>query len=154
MPHDDFGKIADMLRIFESLLVDFVAGEDSGAMTQASLNGWIEALFCFAVIWGIGGCLPASDRTKFSDTFRAAIAPINDESQQPPNYVKLGKPLPENGLVFDYCFDKKSNGWVPWNQIAPSFAIPDSAQFHEVIVPTVDSMYVFISFSAFYLHCF
>jgi dynein heavy chain len=112
------------------------------AMTQQTLNGWIECMFMFSVIWGLGGCLPASDRSGFSDIFRNLIAPVNDESQQPPNYVKLVKPLPDNGLVFDYCFDKKSNGWISWNQLAPTFNIPESAQFHEIIVPTTDSMFV------------
>ncbi|PNH07360.1 Dynein heavy chain 7, axonemal [Tetrabaena socialis] len=57
--------------------------------------------------------------------------------------IKLTTPLPKEGLVYDYVWDKPKAVWRHWMDSpggAAELAIPESASFNEIIVPTVDTV--------------
>ena len=46
---------------------------------------------------------------------------------------------PEDGLLYDYCYDRKKNNWVDWQStLAKKFSIPSDASFVTIVVPTID----------------
>ncbi|KAK2956118.1 putative Dynein axonemal heavy chain 5 [Blattamonas nauphoetae] len=140
LPVEEHGKVNGICTLFESIFSELIKDEDEAAMTQASLTVWLECGFLFSLIWSMGGTILGSEREAFSEYLRGLLMGGGEEKDQHPNFVKFQKPLPDTGSVFDFVFDKKTNNWVPFNSIAPSFSIPDDAQFHEVIVPTTDSI--------------
>ena len=52
----------------------------------------------------------------------------------------IAVPLPERGSVFDVAYDAKKRGWTPWSQLVPQTEIAAKTEFHEIFVPTVDTV--------------
>nr|CAH8868280.1 unnamed protein product [Trichobilharzia regenti] len=77
----------------------------------------IQALFLFSVVWSIGSCLPTDSRGKFDLFFRDLVSGIN-QSHPKPKSIKLtkGNSFPERQTVYDFWYDKKSQGsWSEWS---------------------------------------
>ena len=43
-------------------------------------------------------------------------------------------------LVHDYFFSTEAGRYIPWIYTRPDFVIPANSQFHDIIVPTVDTI--------------
>src|SRR5688572_28147748 len=52
---------------------------------------------------------------------------------------KVRLPLPSS-LIYDYYFNKEKRTWENWMTNQPPYVIPDNAQFHEMIIPTLSSV--------------
>ncbi|CAN0011998.1 unnamed protein product [Laminaria digitata] len=50
------------------------------------------------------------------------------------------KPFPEEGLVYDFCFDQETLEWVPWMDTVAPYKHDPKLDFFELIVPNVDSL--------------
>ena len=47
---------------------------------------------------------------------------------------------PVEGLIFEFVFDFKARGqWKHWNDIIKNMEIEDMYNYHDVLVPTIDS---------------
>lgn len=117
----------------------------------------IEGSFLFALVWSAGGVVDEASRGKFSYFLRELLRESSD--------YKLTVSFPKKGTVFDVLFDVDSAKWVAWSDFlemstglsgarfamspqanssafvgATGFVIPKDAKFHEIIVPTVDSV--------------
>ncbi len=70
------------------------------------LHSWLEAMWLYALVWGIGGSLDREGRRKFDSWLRSAL---NGElvSQGIPRTRKVAIPFPHTGSVFDFKFDNQ-----------------------------------------------
>lgn len=85
--------VTSMMRLFTCLL-DEIAGANFNAGVELSaqvISLWLQGLFVFALIWGLGSTLNLDSRKKF-DVFLREL--INGMEQYPkPKNVKLAKVL-------------------------------------------------------------
>ncbi len=63
---------------------------------------------------------------------------MKDDRKQ--HYHELKLMMPSDGEVYDYVFDKTKSNWTTWMNTQPRFTVDPEMQFHEVIVPTVESI--------------
>ena len=55
-----------------------------------------------------------------------------------PKDLKLARPLPEKGTVFDVMWTGKD--WVEWMGTQPHYKVPKGARFHDIFVPTFETV--------------
>lgn len=48
--------------------------------------------------------------------------------------------FPNEGLVYDYCFDRTKREWVIWTNTVPSYSVDNRLSYGEIVVPTFDSI--------------
>jgi dynein heavy chain len=111
---------------------------------------WLESMFLFALVWSIGSNADSTSRNKFSEFFRDLVnGRANDLNLVLPKEhshrrVQLSYPeaeiREESASVFEYCYSRKLHTWQNWLNIGETFKIPEKAQFHEIIVPTLDTI--------------
>ena len=61
-----------------------------------------------------------------------------DHPMQPP--IRLLSHPPERDSLFDYFYDKKNNMWAKWVDVIHDKPFPEDARFHDIIVPTIDTV--------------
>ncbi|EDQ84751.1 uncharacterized protein MONBRDRAFT_39136 [Monosiga brevicollis MX1] len=107
--------------------------------SDAQTSAQLEALFVFAITWGVGGQLVGADRPKFDEFVRAALLGNSDVVTKPKT-IKLGKSSipPERGLLHDFVF--RDGSWAHWNDLIETLDIPDDATPNGIIVPTIDTV--------------
>lgn len=66
------------------------------------IEGWIRACFLFSFVWSIGASIDRDSRGKFDQFFRQLIG---NELEEYPLDIKFDIPFPEEGTVYDYCFE-------------------------------------------------
>jgi len=146
-------QVADLCRIFEAVFGRVV--EEGDLHDVKALPTWIECVFVFALIWSVGACVSLAGRSKFSTRLRqllasdaSAAAPAEGAvagkgsakaSSAVPATNKLSKPFPEDHSVFDYVYSPRQH-WIHWMNSTTLPGIPERAQFHEIIVPTIDTV--------------
>ena len=105
----------------------------------ARLEGTIEPLFYFALVWSVGCTTDAAGRDAFDTWLRERMSAHN-----------VAMPFPSDGEVYDYTLDDgapedeeglcRDIAWQGWLQTLPPYSIPDKARFEDMIVPTKDSI--------------
>jgi dynein heavy chain, axonemal len=104
-------------------------------------NVWLTNAFIFATIWSLGGTIDAKSRSEFDLFFKELLQGKNLEHPVPKT-VKIERPLPLQGLIYDFVFekDKKVGGdWKLWVDTIGQSAIPNKANFSTITVPTIDT---------------
>eukprot|EP00741_Cyanophora_paradoxa_P016907 tig00020943_g16328.t1 len=133
------------------------AGTPAAAAATKELAALVDSLFVFALVWSVGANVDAHSRKLFSDYLRYLLAgkPLTEDGEpldeaedegsearakaQPlPGHRKLAITFPEKETVYDWSFDRQAKAWEPW--LVPDLAIPAGARFHEIIVPTKDTV--------------
>ncbi|KAI8893820.1 dynein heavy chain and region D6 of dynein motor-domain-containing protein [Globomyces pollinis-pini] len=102
---------------------------------------WITSAFLFGSIWSLGGTIIQPSRGPFDLFFRTLIDGSNKDHPCPEG-VKIDKPIPPQGLVYDYMFekDKKSGGqWKLWVDTIEKYEILPKTKFNAITVPTIDT---------------
>ncbi|KAJ3098250.1 Dynein heavy chain 3, axonemal [Phlyctochytrium planicorne] len=102
---------------------------------------WLTALFLFSSAWALGGTLETESRKKFDNYFRKLVDG-HENSSPIPSSIKIDKPIPSVGLIFDYVFekDRKFGGtWKLWVDTIEKFEIPPKTKFNAITVPTIDT---------------
>ena len=115
---------------------------------------WIVSAFLFGCIWSLGGNLDAKSRSLFDSYFRNLISGNSDGSFIPEG-VKIERPFPTAGTIYDYVFDRdKKNGgnWKLWVDTVGKFEIDPKAKFTSITVPTVDTIRYSHLFDLFIKH--
>jgi len=137
--------IFGLIRLLRGLL-DF----DNGVASD--LQKSCEGCFLFAAIWSVGACVDGEGRKKFSSFLRGLVVGDAYETDEyvdfrikTPDYVedrarKILIPLPEEGIVYDFLFDAKTNKWVNWLDGQALYKIPREAKFNDIVVPTIDTI--------------
>ena len=89
-----------------------------------------ESLYLFSLIWSVGGCIVESNRQKFSD-FMLDIFNSSLEKHK----------LPESfGSLYDCYFNFGLQEWSLWSHHASEFKYDQSTPFHQILIPTADTV--------------
>ena len=105
------------------------------------LTLWLHNVFIFSSVWSLGGSIDGESRRKF-DLFFRKLLNGGDGSTQAPNNVKIEVPIPKDGTVYDYIFERErrtGGSWKPWVDTIGNFEIPKNAKFSQITVPTIDT---------------
>lgn len=130
--------MASMMRLFACML-DEIAIEPTD-LTPTVVNMWLQGIFLFCLIWGLGSTLNLDSRRKFDEFLKEFICDGMEEYPKPKS-VKLAKNniFPERGTCFDYYFEKKSSGqWRQWTESISreDNIIPENAKVVELLIKT------------------
>jgi len=150
-PTEDSNIAQTTMRIIHSLLDNFKespSNEDGlppegAALDEVSRAQMVEGIFLFALIWSAGCTGDGAGRARFNDFFR--VLSTGDVPEGYDEYIPKRRPslvvlpMPVEGTVYDYVFDKSSLGWKKWDETIPELQIPADARFSNIIVPTKDS---------------
>ncbi|KAJ3297193.1 Dynein heavy chain 3, axonemal [Borealophlyctis nickersoniae] len=102
---------------------------------------WIHCIFLFSAVWSLGGTIDGDSRKKFDQFFRRLVD--GSENEHPiPRSVKIDKPIPGAGMIYDYVFEKErkfGGSWKVWTDTIGKFDIPAKAKFNSITVPTIDT---------------
>ncbi|KAF5289736.1 hypothetical protein FQA39_LY03653 [Lamprigera yunnana] len=119
-------------RLFSSLLAD----------EQHVSTIWLQSVFLFCVVWGLGSVLKTEGRTSFDQFFRKIIYG-EDKTNPKPKLFKLQKNqlMPDRANIFQYVYDKKNNGsWITWiDAVDKIHQFPPTAKLSELIIQTNES---------------
>lgn len=102
---------------------------------------WLQCVFLFCLLWGLGSTMTADGRREFDVFLRKLLYGENKDFPKPRAF-KLAKNqiFCERGNVFEYFFDKKNNGtWIQWGDIYEKQQIAPTAKVSELIIQTNDS---------------
>lgn len=146
------GEYHDMLKSDDGDLPNSPTKEDKKPEVNLpkDLDDQIKNFILFSVIWGFGGSVDEKSRPKFSDflskildgenvrdTFRLLDLPDDWH----PQFMSFKLPA---GL-FDCAYTKKKDMycWIQWLNLLPGpYSAPKELEFHELIVPTKDTIRV------------
>ncbi|VDO03290.1 unnamed protein product [Rodentolepis nana] len=137
--------ISAMCRVKSTLdfihaLINEPANEE-GAVENRNLKMWTHASCLFSVVWGIGGCLDETGRTKFDEFIKPILAGKVLELPVPQSIGgRCDFQMPDTGLVYDYFYEYNSRGkWKHWNDLTRGRSNFDGMEIRDIIVPTMDT---------------
>jgi len=102
----------------------------------------------FSGIWGIGGQIEETTRSKFDKFFQQLIMGEDVQEQYKIDIPKVNPTKIPNkvgndiGNLFDLAYVKDTVTWMPWTKTVPTYVVPKDCNYSEVIVPNVDSIRV------------
>jgi len=101
----------------------------------------MQSTFLFAMVWSVGASCDNAGHDKFSEFFQQLSSGKVEGHEAPPSVGKVECPIPPEGKVYDYVFEKKGRGkWTRWLDLIKDKGInPNVKQLSEIIVPTVDT---------------
>jgi len=118
-----------------------------GLKVPGNIDETLNNLILFSCIWAIGGVLEEPVRPEFHKFLMKLLACNDvaelykiDTDKQPfePRAYKLRLSDPEN--IFDLVFERSKGSWINWLQVLAGYQIPEKASFHQLIIPTVESV--------------
>jgi dynein heavy chain len=97
----------------------------------------LEAIFIQAIVWSLGAPLLSDDRAKFSDAVKklSELSMVNVSGP-----VSSGQIPGNDRLLYDYYYDAGKSQWTPWEELVPTYIHKPTVSFHEILVPTVDTV--------------
>ena len=98
----------------------------------------LECYFLVALYWSLGATLVQESRVKF-DSYVKRLASMTEVPGEGavagPGEIPIHHPT-----LFEYFFDTKEQKWVPWAEKVPEYEHKPEMKFHEILVPTVDTV--------------
>lgn len=98
----------------------------------------LECYFLTALYWSLGAALIEQSRVRFD----AYIKKLSGLSEVPgegavagPGEIPIHYPT-----LFEYFFDPELSKWVPWADKVPEYTHKVGVKYHEILVPTVDTV--------------
>lgn len=115
----DVACVRNLCKLFDALCSKLEPGEDQD---KDSYLVYVEKWFVFCLIWSIGATVEEQSRREIDNVLRD-IEPM----------------FPHASTVFELYINPDKKDWGNWEEkILPSWR-PQGKEFHEIIVPTVDT---------------
>jgi dynein heavy chain, axonemal len=137
----DINMAVTLMNLMTSQFDDFIDQKQAEDIPLNTASTWIVSMFLFSSVWSLGGTLDFDSRKKFDIYFRKLISGVEKDAEIPES-IRIDKPIPDSGSVYDYVFekDKKFGGnWKLWIDTIEKFEIPAKTKFNSITVPTIDS---------------
>lgn len=65
----------------------------------------LQAAVMFSIPWSIAAVVDVDGREKFDAFFRDLLTGKDEKNPIPKDIGKIEIPFPDNGMVYDYCFE-------------------------------------------------
>ena len=101
-------------------------------------SAMLESYFLTALYWSLGASLVGESRTKF-DNYVKKLASLTEVPGEGAVAGPGEIPIHYNTL-YEYYFDPEQAKWVPWVNKVPEYRHEPGRNFHEILVPTVDTV--------------
>ena len=105
--------------LFDALVTGFKQGEEEN---RGDYFLYIEKWFVFCIIWSIGSTVDEQSRREIDNILRD-INPM----------------FPHSHTVFEHYINQEKKDWASWEEKITTYK-PIGKEFHEIIVPTVDTV--------------
>ena len=128
----DTELVMSLFKLYRCHLQSFWIAEEAAKIGAQDAAKKVDGSFLFSLVWSLGCSTDAAGR----QTFNTALRELFEDPQAP----KVTVPVPDRGLVYDSCFDVSKGKWLTWLETIPTFQIPSTAQFQDILVPTMDSI--------------
>ena len=110
----------------------------SGGAGMGIGTSMLECYFLAALYWSLGAALLEDSRIKF-DTYIKKLASLTEVpgagAVAGPGEIPIHYPT-----LFEYFLDVEQQKWVPWADKVPEYEHKLGLKFHEILVPTVDTV--------------
>lgn len=122
---------------------------------QAKDRTEIFALFTMALTWSFGAIIMPDSQPKFS-AFVKELQKTASDPQLALSISDVGKEaiIPEDCSIFEVNFDFEKRQWGLWTKGLEAYKLPQEIQFHEVYIPTVESIRSTLVLQQILLHNF
>jgi dynein heavy chain, axonemal len=124
---------ANVCKIIEVFL-DSASGHKWPEIIEEKVK-YFNAVFVFALTWGMGGAVKATGREKFSDYSRSVFSSLTS--------------LPSQDTLYDYYLAGKS--FKHWAEKVPEFHYSSEKSYFSLVVPTIDTVTIEHLLSLLYL---
>lgn len=116
----DSASIICLTRLYDALCSKLTKNEEQ---TPEDFNLYIEKWFVFCLIWSIG-------------------ATVEDASRKDIDYIlrDIESMFPHSNTVFEHYIHTEKKDWSSWEDKLPANWKPTGKEFHEINVPTVDTV--------------
>ena len=131
----DTELVMSLFRLFNCLLAEFSDEEKAAKIAASDMQKKVDGGFVFALIWSTGATTDSKGRTLYNDLLRELIEGTPEEPAP-----KISSKVPEKGTVYDWCWDSGKSKWLGWLETVPTYSIPATALFGEILVPTIDTV--------------
>ena len=115
--------------------------EEGGKEKSAGLglsSAVLECHFLTALYWSLGAGLVEDSRIRF-DTHVKKLSGLSNVPGEGavagPGEIPVHYPT-----LFEYHFDRELHKWVPWADKVPEYEHTVGIKYHEILVPTVDTV--------------
>eukprot|EP01135_Chromosphaera_perkinsii_P002697 Nk52_evm65s226 gene=Nk52_evmTU65s226 len=113
-----------------TVLMDSLIGPEENVTDPKVL----ESVYMCTLVWSFGGPLIEESRGVFDQSLKK----LASDSSQIATDGPLG--VPSEDTLFDYHFNLEQLVWVAWKSIVPKFEGSPDMKFHEILVPTTDTV--------------
>ncbi|GAA51425.1 dynein heavy chain 7 axonemal [Clonorchis sinensis] len=167
-PTGDINLVKSLMNLIDCHMTEFKDANVLEQFDPLVANSVVECIFLFSYVWSIGATTDENGRKYFDKLTRELMnGGMMEETRQrlallelvPPPLQDYGKPFPIKRSVYDYRLvidipkagapppstdDGEDQGPVKWelwkDTIRQAPPIPKDATFHEIIVPTVETI--------------
>jgi dynein heavy chain len=117
----DFNAVMSLCALYDSICKN--DPQFSKDALGDSYKSVAEKIFLFALTWTLGGAINETDRKNLSNCL-----------------LEIDPFVPSMHTVYDYYVDPLKDEFIGWDTKVPSFRYTKNMTFHEMIVPTVDTL--------------
>jgi dynein heavy chain len=111
--------VKSFCNLYDALVTGIKKGEEE---SRGDFYFYIEKWFVFCLIWSIGATVDEQSRREVDNILRD-IEPM----------------FPHSNTVYEYYVDTEKKDWASWELKIINFK-PVGKEFHEIIVPTIDTV--------------
>jgi dynein heavy chain len=106
--------------LFDSCTKNLEKGEEE---SREDFLVYMEKWFVFSLIWSVCATVDENSRKNIDNVMRDIEAMF-----------------PHTNTVFEYYINLEKKDWAPWEEKLTSSLKPKGKEFHEIMVPTVDTV--------------
>eukprot|EP01012_Entosiphon_sulcatum_P030911 TRINITY_DN3847_c0_g1_i1.p1 TRINITY_DN3847_c0_g1~~TRINITY_DN3847_c0_g1_i1.p1 ORF type:complete len:4187 (-),score=787.17 TRINITY_DN3847_c0_g1_i1:47-10915(-) len=134
-------NVASCFRVLDAFIQPYIPVPSTASVPKEMMDHMehvFPSLFFFALIWTVGATTDNDGRVHFDKFLRQTMKDSDCKGAEIPS-------SPENPLVYDWFFDRRDTDedtphWVPWVETQSPYQVGGKAKFHEIIVPTKDTI--------------
>jgi len=112
--------IRSLCNLFDALATELKQGEEEN---RTDFLFYIEKWFVFCIIWSVGATVEEKSRREIDNILRD-IEPM----------------FPHTNTVYEFYINQEKKDWAPWEEKIPNNWKAVGKEFHEIMVPTVDTV--------------
>jgi dynein heavy chain len=117
---NEIACVINMCKLFDALCKNLKQSPDEDI---ESYKIYVEKWFVFCLIWSIGATVEETSRKEIDYILR-----------------DIESMFPHSNTVFEHYLNQEKKDWAPWDEKLQANWKPVGKEFHEISVPTVDTV--------------